>query len=84
MSKNFFIKNICLIRDDGERRKGERTMRDIIAPALSHFSFLISKRVILTERLHALFKYGIEFVTHAAGASTNARLERTCGVEVDA
>lgn len=56
---------------------------------VSNFSFLLSAFsfqdwVIFAKRLHARFKYGIEFIAHTTGAGTNTGLERTCRVEVDA
>ena len=45
---------------------------------------VLCKGVVFAECLHALFKHGIEFVTHATGASAYAGLERTCGIKVDA
>ena len=50
---------------------------------LSGVSSLLSYRMVLAECLHALFEHGVEFVTHATGASAHAGLERACGVEVD-
>ena len=74
---------LCGLESAHARQRSSKLDAALAYSQISHFSFL-KEGVILAERLHALLKYGIEFVTHAAGASAYARLERAGGVEVDA
>ena len=74
---------LCGLESAHARQRSSKLDVALAYSQISHFSFL-KEGVILAESLHALLEHGIEFVTHAAGASTYAWLERTCGVEVDA